>query len=209
MRLGLFGGTFDPIHIAHLIVAEWVREEMGLDRVLFVPAALPPHKTDRMLSPAWQRLAMVRLATAGSPWFEASDLEIRRGGVSYTIETVRALRQQYKLQPHELFLIIGSDSLKDMGSWREPESIFAESAVVVVPRPGFDPSEAPPQFASKATLIAAPLVEISSSEIRERVRSGKSIRYLVPPGVERLINEHGLYRHPSEVTSREQGDGEG
>ncbi len=194
MRLGLFGGTFDPIHIAHLIVAERVREEMGLARILFVPAAIPPHKTNRPLSPAWQRLAMVRLATAASPWLEASDLEIRRGGVSYTIDTVRDVRGRYGLQADELFLIIGSDSLKEFSSWREPENLLAESTVVVVTRPGFDPSEAPAQFAGRARMVAAPLLDVSSSEIRARVRSGKSIRYLVPEGVERFIHEQALYR---------------
>lgn len=197
MRLGVFGGTFDPIHIAHLIIAERVREEMGLDRVLFIPAALPPHKTDRMLSPAWQRLAMVRLAIAHSPWFEACDLEIRRGGISYTIDTLRELRQYYHVQAHELFLIIGSDSLKEMGSWREPESIFEECAVVVVTRPGFDCHDAPAHFARRAKMVPAPSVDLSSSEIRARVRDGKSIRYLVPPGVDRFIHEHGLYRSTS------------
>ncbi|MCR4439217.1 MAG: nicotinate-nucleotide adenylyltransferase [bacterium] len=194
MRLGLFGGTFDPIHLAHLILADWVREEEKLDRVLFVPADTPPHKVHRTLSPPWQRLAMVRLATADCPFFEVPDLEIRRGGVSYTIDTVLAVRELYGLGSDQLFLIAGSDSLHEMDSWREPERIFAECRVVVVRRPGFDPAEAPPQFAAKAKLSKAPLVEISSSQIRERVRAGKSIRYLVPAGVERFIVEHGLYR---------------
>ncbi|MBC7185565.1 MAG: nicotinate-nucleotide adenylyltransferase [Calditrichaeota bacterium] len=194
MRLGLFGGTFDPIHLAHLILADWVREEEKLDRVLFVPADTPPHKVHRSLSPAWQRLAMVRLATAGCPYFEVSDLEMRRGGISYTVDTVLAVREIYGLGSDQLFLIIGSDSLHEMDTWREPERIFAECQVVVVPRPGYDPAEAPPRFAAKARLSRAPLVEISSSQIRERVCAGKSIRYLVPSSVERFIKEQGLYR---------------
>jgi len=194
MKLGLFGGTFDPIHLAHLIIAEWVREGLGLDRVLFVPADVPPHKTQRELSPAWQRLAMVRLATADSPFFVASDLEIRRGGISYTIDTVRAVRQLFAVAADELFLIIGSDSLQEIATWREPEKIFAACQVAVVTRPGYDHDKAPAEFAAKATFLATPLLDVSSSQIRERVKAGKSIRYLVPRSVERYIEEHGLYR---------------
>lgn len=194
MKVGLFGGTFDPIHVAHLILAEWVREGMALDRVLFVPAAVPPHKRQRALSSAWQRLAMVQLATADWPLFSVSDLEIRRGGVSYTVDTVREVRELFGLARNELFLIIGSDSLQEITTWRDPEEIFAACQVVVVTRPGFDPALAPTHFAAKAILFAAPLLEVSSSQIRERIKAGKSIRYLVPSAVERYIREHGLYR---------------
>ncbi len=194
MKLGLLGGTFDPIHVAHLIIAEWVRQEMVLDRVLFMPAAVPPHKRHRALSAPWQRLAMVRLATADWPLFAVSDLEIRRGGVSYTVDTVRQVRQLFGLAREELFLIIGSDSLQEITTWREPEEIFAACQVVVVTRPGFDPDVAPSHLAAKAIILAAPLLEVSSSQIRERVKAGKSIRYLVPLAVERYIRDHGLYR---------------
>jgi nicotinate-nucleotide adenylyltransferase len=191
VKLGVMGGTFDPIHLGHLRAAENAREELGLDRVLFVPAARPPHRPDRLASPL-DRFAMVALATFDHPAFVASDLELRRDGPSYTVDTLRALRGE---RPHdELFLIVGSDTFPEMASWREPEALLALCTVAVVARPGDDaaagPADPPPP---NAVSLSGPGLPISASAIRERVREGRSVRYLVPEGVADYIQKRGLY----------------
>lgn len=192
MRVGIFGGSFNPPHTAHLIVAEWVRDAEGLDRVLWMPAARPPHKPDAALVSAGHRLAMTRLATRDHPAFAVSDLEIRRGGVSYTLDTVRALQSAH---PADTFaLILGGDSLRDFASWHRPDEIIARVPLVVYDRPGADRSHVPERFLERTRFVDAPLLEISGTTIRARRRAGRSIRYLVPDAVRTYIETHGLYR---------------
>ena len=194
----IFGGTFDPVHLGHLILAEQVAESERLEQVLLVPAGRPPHKEGRTQSPARHRLAMLERAIAGNPRLGASAIELGpdlEGGPparpSYTIDTVRRLKAE---GARDVALILGADSLVELGTWREPEALAAECRLLVVERPGVDLGAAPAPFRRRATLVRAPLIAISSSEVRRRVGAGLSIRYLVPESVREYILEHGLYR---------------
>jgi len=190
VKIGLMGGTFDPIHLGHLCAAENAREALSLDEVLFVPAAEPPHKPPASLAHAQDRLAMVALATAGNPSFVPSDLELRRAGPSYTVDTLVELR---RARPgDELFLIVGSDTLGEMVSWRDPERIFALSTIAVQARPGVPSASSP--VAARVLFVEGPGLFLSASEVRKRVREGRSVRYLIPDAVAAYITAHGLYR---------------
>lgn len=198
----IMGGSFDPIHLGHLVVAERAAEELGAGRVLFVPCCVPPHKEADGLTPARHRLRMIELAIRGNPRFRASDIEIRRGGVSYTVETIAELRRRYGAGAR-IFFLIGADSLAEIHTWREHRALLRACTVATVGRPGFDPggwtgagSGLSRREVSelKKRIVCAPLVGISSTEIRRRRREGRSIRYLVPEAVERYIAAHGLYR---------------
>jgi len=187
VRVGLLGGTFDPIHLGHLRAAENAREALALERVAFVPAAQPPHRMAPSGS-ARDRFAMVALATAGHAGFFVSDAELDRDGPSYTVDTLRAWRA---LRPaDELVLVVGSDAFVEMGTWRESESLFALCTVAVVARPG----EALPLGPGPAVPVSGPSLPVSSTEIRRRVAEGKSVRYLVPEAVADFIEKRGLYR---------------
>lgn len=193
MRIGVYGGTFDPIHQGHLIIAESIREDFNLDKVVFIPAAAPPHKDSPQMTKVGARLKMVELAIADNPYFEISKIEIQRGGISYTVDTVRTLRAYYP-STAELFLLIGADSLIELPTWKTPKELFNLCQVLVLPRPGFEINKAEERFRKKATLAKTPLIEICSTDIRRRVKEGKSIRYLVPPAVGEFIQKEGLYR---------------
>lgn len=192
MQLGIFGGTFDPIHLGHLIVAEMAREELRLDRVLFMLALQPPHKQAAILSPWQERLAMLQIALAEHPGFDPSTLELERGGTSFTVDTLRALHELPATKQAQLYLIIGQDGLAGFHTWHEPEKILELAKLVVYPR-----AEARAQNASFPELcphlLNAPVIEISSSDIRRRVQEGHSIRYLVPEAVRRHIAARKLY----------------
>ena len=189
MRIGVLGGTFDPVHIGHLILAQEAYTKLALDRVLFVPAAVPPHKDPGAVSPAHHRLRMVQLAVGDDPRFQASDLEFRRPGKSYTVDTLRHIR---KLWPgSKLFLLIGADNLGELPTWKEYEELFLLSEVVVAHRPGAEPCG---ELADRVRFLSIPMVSISATYIRRRVADGEPIRYLVPREVEEYIGEHGLYR---------------
>ena len=192
-RMGVLGGTFDPIHIGHLVAAEGVREELRLDRVVFVPAARPPHKDAASISDGLRRLEMARLATTDNPAFEVSDLELRRGGTSYTIDTVRQLKAGYG-SGVRLFFLMGVDSLREITMWKDCDSLLEEAVVVVFPRPGLDPCAVEESIRERVRFVSTCEVGVASSGIRERVRAGKSIRYLVHPAVEAFIHREGLYR---------------
>ena len=190
MKVGLMGGSFDPIHFGHLRAAENAREALSLDEVLFVPAAEPPHKPAFSLSPARDRLAMVVLATADNPSFVPSDLELRRSGRSYTVDTLADLARERR--GDEVFLIVGSDTLGEMASWHEPERIFALSTIAVVDRPGAEAAPAPLPGAF-ILRVSGPGLFVSASEVRRRVHEGLSVRYLIPEKVAAYIASRGLY----------------
>lgn len=196
MRLGLFGGTFDPIHVGHLILAELCREACGLDQVWFVVAGEPPHKP-RGRTALSDRLEMTRIAIAGHPAFAVSELEAHRPGPHYSVETLDAVRRQ---RPDDtLFFLIGADSLADLPFWREPERIVRMASLVVVNRPGGEASGFPSSFelppdAQPVLAVTIPPIGIASTELRQRVAAGRSIRYQVPRGVEAYIEAQGLYR---------------
>jgi nicotinate-nucleotide adenylyltransferase len=192
-RLGVFGGTFDPPHLGHLALAEWAREQLGLSRVLFVPAGQPPHKRGRRVTPARHRLAMTRLAVRGHPAFAVSAIEARRRGPSFTVETLRALRRRFPRA--ELWLLVGADSLNELHTWRAPQEIVALSRLAVAARPGARRAPAsagrrPP----RAVRLENPGIAVSSSALRSRSAAGASLRYLVPDAVAAYIRRHRLYR---------------
>jgi nicotinate-nucleotide adenylyltransferase len=192
MKIGVFGGTFDPPHIGHLIVAEHVREAVELDRILFVPTATPPHKRDRTITPGEQRVAMVRLAIARHDPFAVSDMEVQRGGVSFTADTLEELK---RLHPSAaLFFLLGMDNLIEFGTWKDPERILRLARLIVMTRPGFVPGTELESIAGNVEYCTVPQIGVSGSEIRARIREGKSISFLVTPEVRRFIDSHGLYR---------------
>jgi len=213
-RTALFGGSFNPIHFGHLLLADEVRERLALDRVVFMPAGVPPHKPAADIAPAADRHAMVRLAIADNPAFEASDLELRRSGPSYTVDTLEALG----VPPAELFLVIGSETFLDLLSWREPRRIASLCRIVVIPRAGsaFEPNGAAarkvvdeigaggiaPADSSEAPtrgvlVVHATSLPVSASEIRMRAAAGRSLAYRVPPAVAAYIASHRLYGWPA------------
>jgi len=187
MRLGLIGGSFNPIHHGHLVTATRAAEAVKLDKVLFIPAAISPLKDGKGLASPRDRWTMVRLALRGNPLFEASDLELRRGGISYTVDTLRELKRRTKAT---LFWIIGADAAHLLPRWKSIDEVRRLASFVIVPRRG---DSIPPKM-PKDTIVKAPLLEISSSEIRERVRKSLSVRYLLPDSVERYLRRKGLYR---------------
>ena len=196
MRLGLMGGTFDPIHYGHLAAAEVARYEFGLVKVVFIPAGQPPHKTGQKISPAAHRLAMVRLAVASNPFFEVSTVEIDRPGPSYTVETVSAFRHLYSSA--EIYFITGADAVAEISTWRRIEELLRLCWLVAVTRPGYlleDLREwlVKPELWRKILTLQVPGVAVSSTEIRERVRAGRPVKYLLPEAVEDYIARHGLY----------------
>ncbi len=197
-RIGLFGGTFDPIHYGHLRLAEEAREFAQLDQVLFVPAARSPFRLEEPLTEAKHRLAMVRLAIASNPAFAVSEMEIQRGGISYTIETVEALQGEYS--EAELFLILGADSLQGFPQWYQAERLAQKVTLLAGVRPPYDEKsvwQALPDWVCQRTLLVpmTPLA-ISASAIRQKVRAGHSIRYLTPDDVIEYIRENHLYMEP-------------
>jgi nicotinate-nucleotide adenylyltransferase len=198
MKTGLFGGTFDPIHLGHLIIAEDVREKLGLDRVIFIPARNPWLKADREISDGKHRLRMVKLAVASNPYFEMSAAEMERSGPSYTIDTVEAMKEEFG-PGEELYFIAGSDAVADMPRWKDPERVMSLCRIVGVRRPGAAEIDVEalrpliPAVSSCLRVIDVPQIDISSTVIRERIRAGLSIRYLVTDEVEEYIHEHKLY----------------
>ncbi len=189
MKVGLLGGTFDPIHLGHLRAAENAREALSLDHVHFVPARTPPHRKGP-LAPPLDRYAMVAVATAGHPSFSASDVELRREGPSYTVDTVGEWLREHP--GDTIVLIVGSDTYPEMATWKEPDRLFSLCSVAVAARPGegFGAAAGTP----RAEVIDGPGLPISSTEVRRRVGAGRSVRYLVPEGVADYIAKRGLYR---------------
>lgn len=199
-RRGILGGTFDPIHYGHLLLAEGAREHCSLDHILFVPAGTPPHKRHRPRTDGQQRSQMIALAVAPWPEYELEPFEIETPGVSYTIRTIEYLEKKYP--GDELFLIIGSETLADLPNWYCPERLCSKVTLAVAHRCGFPEPDFSPlaSFVPNETLcrwrqgvIPMPQIEISSTKIRERVVSGKSVRFLLPPSVENYLLEKEIY----------------
>jgi nicotinate-nucleotide adenylyltransferase len=201
MRLGIFGGSFDPVHFGHLLLAECCREQGRLDEVWFIPAAFSPHKPEGAAASPSQRIDMLRLATGGHEAFRVSTLEIDRGGISYTVDTLEAIRRE---QPDvELFLLMGADSLADLPTWREPGRICELASPLVARRAG-----APqPNYAALAPFISPdrlealrrlcvemPTIDLRATDLRRRIAAGQSIRYRTPRAVEKYIEAQGVYR---------------
>ena len=197
-RIGILGGTFDPPHVGHLWLATLAADAMALDRVLFMPAAQPPHKQARAISPIVDRLLMTRLAIGGNDIFELSTLEVGRVGPSFTVDSVEELLRTY--DDATLYLIMAGDSLAQIDSWHEPDRLLSLVEWLVGPRPGApppDPDRLRERFgeaAARIHLLDGPSLDVSATEIRERVAAGRTIRYLVPQAVEELIIERGLFR---------------
>jgi nicotinate-nucleotide adenylyltransferase len=203
MRIGVFGGTFDPVHLAHLVVAEQCREQARLDRVLFIPAARPPHKPERVLTPFERRVEMLALALAGQPAFQIAELEKDRPGPSYTVDTLEALREQHPNA--EFCLLMGADMLADLPHWRAPVRVLELATLLVVRRLGWpvlSVEQVCKELGSTAAVrvenVEVPLLEIASRDIRRRVAEARSIRYLVPRSVEVYVAQHQLYRTGAE-----------
>lgn len=194
-RVGMMGGTFDPIHVGHLAIADDVREALGLERILFIPAGVPPHKPEDSVAPVAHRVAMVEAAIADNPAFELSRVEVDRPGLSFTVDTVEQLAATF-----EVTVILSAETFHELPTWHEPDRLFAAARVAVVPREGYaaaDPAwlaSAFPGREDRVTYVEAPHLDVSSTGIRARVAAGRTIRYLVPLAVGSYIDAHGLYR---------------
>ncbi len=201
MRIGVFGGTFDPVHFGHLIMAEQSREQAALDQVWFVPSARPPHKLDRPLTPFAQRVEMLALALAGQPGFRVEEIEKDRPGPSYTADTLDDLN---RLHPNnDWFLLVGSDTLSDLPTWHEPARVVARATLLVVMRPGYAELPAndlrlslslPKESDLQVQMVQSPSIDISSRDLRRRAAEGRSLRYLLPRSVECYIQAKSLYQ---------------
>jgi len=188
MKIGILGGTFNPVHIGHLILAEEAREKLGLDKIIFIPTALPPHKDNLNIAPAVDRLKMLKLAIKGNKYFTVSDVEIKRQGRSYTIDTLKELKRKHSQD--ELYFIIGSDLLKYLNEWKDLNEIIKMVKFVAATRPGFPLEEIPPYI--KTLAIRA--VDVSGFEVRQCVAGNKSFGYLVTDRVFDYIKKRKLYR---------------
>jgi len=195
MRLGIMGGTFDPVHYGHLVIAEVARTEFSLDCVVWVPAGDPPHKDERVSSEE-HRYAMVVLATGTNPDFRVSRMELEREGPSYTLDTVRGFREEHP--EADLFFITGADAILEILTWHRHEELVRLCRFIGVTRPGYDLARVntvlPAAYLEQISTISAPGVDLSSTDVRTRVRAGQPIRYLVPEAVEAYVRKHGLYR---------------
>ena len=191
-KIGILGGTFDPVHLGHLVLAEQVKERLKLDQVIFIPCLRSPHKTRQKLSPATDRLRMIQLALQGNSSFAVSDIELKRKGLSYTVDTLKDLKNLYPNS--RIYFLTGSDVVDELGTWKDPQRLYRLAKVVIAIRPGFDEFDHRNRFAQKSIVVPITGIDVSSSEIRRRVKTGKSMKYLVPSGVEDYIRKKKLYR---------------
>jgi nicotinate-nucleotide adenylyltransferase len=186
LRIGLYGGIFDPIHNAHLLIAQFIKEDLKLDKIIFIPSGIPPHKD--VFWPTEKRLSTVRLAVADNPWFEISTIEIENAAVSYSVDTIHKLNAEIGLPKGDLIWIVGSDNFVDFDKWKNPSRIFEMCTVVVFPRKAGDYARAPEEFSRKAVYLKhAPIIEISSTQVRARIEKGLSVKYFVPQVIEDLV----------------------
>ena len=193
MKKCIFGGTFDPPHIGHLLIAQTICEAEEFDKIIFVPAFKNPHKSEGVSSPIEKRLKMLEIAVEGNPHFEISDIEIKRGGISYSLDTIRHIKKEQNLKCEELYFLIGSDILNDFHKWHEPLKILEECQVIVALRPGFQPSSVPNWILSEIQFANIPRFELSATQIRKRWKENKTIRYMVTQPVWEFINDNSLY----------------
>jgi nicotinate-nucleotide adenylyltransferase len=208
-RVGVLGGTFDPVHYAHLALAEEVYHALKLARVVFVPAGQPPHKMDYRVTPVEQRVRMLELAIAANPHFALSLVDVRRAGPSFTVDTLRLLRAEWGPRA-ELYFIIGGDSLRDLPTWYDPEGVIAQATLVALTRPGYAEISGLkaslaahlPGIQQRLITLEGPRMELSSTDLRQRVAEGRPIRYQTPEVVEQYILQHGLYRPGSDEDTR-------
>lgn len=198
-RLGIMGGTFDPIHYGHLVTAEGARHSLGLEKVIFVPAGSPPHKPNNFITEPWARYTMTRLAVDSNPFFMVSTIEVERAGPSYTIDTMRTLSRLYP--GAQIYFITGADALLEILTWREFEALLAICHFVAATRPGYRLSELsdrlnqlPGGLKQNVLCMEVPALAISSTDIRQRVREGRPVKYLLPESVEEYILKNDLYR---------------
>lgn len=194
IKIGLFGGSFDPIHYGHLKLANWVRDKLSLNRIIFIPAAIPPHKQDLKLTDSKHRYRMIEIAIENYPEFEVSDVELNREGISYTIDTIYYFQKKLSLKNDNLLLIIGADSLLDFPNWKDPDKIIKNCQLIVLQRPGINLEQAVAKYKRSAIILQSPLIKISATEIRRRIKQGDSIFQMVYPAVEQYIYENDLYR---------------
>jgi nicotinate-nucleotide adenylyltransferase len=214
-RIGVLGGTFDPVHYAHLAIAEEVYYALKLARVVFVPAGQPPHKMGYHVTPVGQRVHMLEQAITANPHFALSLVDVRRTGPSYTVDTLRLLHEEWG-PGAELYFVIGGDSLKDLPGWYDPAGVIAQATIVALMRPGYSEiarysSELAarlPGIEKRLLTLEGPHMDISSTDLRQRVAEGRPIRYQTPEVVEQYILRHGLYRHGTDedTPGRKQGD---
>jgi nicotinate-nucleotide adenylyltransferase len=189
-RVGIYGGTFDPVHMGHLLMAEEAVERLRLDRLVFLPAGRPAHKRDRVITKAAHRLAMLRLAIRGNPRFAVSNHEAEREGVTFTVESLAWFAAREKA---DLYFLMGQDSLDEFRTWRDPERILALARLAVVPRGEGDRPSLDAAVRRRVVFLKPPRIEIASSEIRRRLGRGRSVRYWLPEPVLAYIRRHGLY----------------
>ena len=192
MRIGILGGTFNPVHYGHLAAAAEVIPGFDLDKVIFVPSFIPPHKNDPDIAPSEDRFQMCFLATQSHPFFSVSSLELARGGKSYSIETVKEFLNIYG-RDSRLYFIVGADAIREISTWKDKEELLQLCDFIVVSRPGFPTEGIDKQALERTHLIEVPALDISSTEICRRVREGRNIKYLVPEKVEEYIYKHKLY----------------
>lgn len=198
-KIGIFGGTLNPVHHGHLIMAENARERFGLDKVLFIPTGIPPHKNDVEVTSALHRFNMVKCALSGNPDFEASRLEIDRTGYSYTVDTLMSLKGVHGKNAM-FYFIIGADVIPELVTWKNFSKVFEMCSFIAVLRPGYQcesfmaqVTELRERYSASISTVDVPMIDISSTNIRERIKSGASIKYLVPQCVEKYIYDNGLY----------------
>ncbi len=189
-KIGIYGGTFDPIHLGHLITAQFVLEQRKLEKILFIPCNISPHKIGFHSTPAEHRLNMVKIATASNPLFEVSDYEIQKGDVSYTLDTIK----HFVDTGNEIELVIGYDNLLVFDKWKEPDEILKLAKVVVLKRHSQSGENKSNKYFSQVEFLDTPIIDISSTDIRDRVRNRKSIKYLLPDDVIDYINRNELYK---------------
>ncbi|MCF7796318.1 MAG: nicotinate-nucleotide adenylyltransferase [Lentisphaeria bacterium] len=191
----LFGGTFDPPHNGHFIIADAIRQILDLNKIIFIPAYNPPHKYAQFpVTPVEHRLAMLELCTRYDEHFEINDLEIQRGGISYTIETIRQIKSDNQLKTGDIYFLIGSDSLIEFKTWYHWEAILAECKVVVARRPRFEKEAIDPEILEQVLFLNLPRIEISSTDVRERFLKGQMTRFYISDAVYDYIEANGLYR---------------
>lgn len=193
MNICLFGGTFDPPHIGHLIIAESILSDLDINKIIFIPSSIPPHKPLHSYSSASSRVEMLQISIKGTPAFQISDIELNRPGASYSVDTIKQIKSQMSLSKEELYFVIGGDSLVEFQMWKKPNEILSLAQVIIAPRPSFTKDMVKPEFLEQVQFLDTPQIDISSSMIRERVREKKSIRYYVIPEVLEYIQEKGFY----------------